>query len=247
MPSGAISWIATTWLVGGQQGPVEFVGRLGPQGVGDVAHPRCSGIVDTVQQRSVQNGVQAPRRQRSARRARRSADTAADERRYPRSEGRQRTSPFRRKARRQTSAQSDSAALWIPLRTPLSIGIQPNIELKTILSGFSATRFYAGAPMLKDSNCGATVEVRPRTSDRRTGAPLSVGATLGDGTATSVGVNGKFFPFHQWRCVPDLFARGSPRHLVDEAGMLASMPSCGWWSRWFCGAMCWIALASGSC
>lgn len=32
---------------------------------------------------------------------------------------------------------------------------------------------------------------------------------------------------------------------LDEAGLLASMPSWEWWSRWWRGATCWTGSASG--
>ena len=64
LPLGAINWIATTrWLVA-RSAPVEFVGRIRLQRITMVRTLARGGVVDTRQQRPVEDQVQARARER---------------------------------------------------------------------------------------------------------------------------------------------------------------------------------------
>jgi MFS family permease len=112
----------------------------------------------------------------------------------------------------------------VPRDLQLGCGVAlraPNIELKDLLSGFSAARFYAGAPMLRTPRLAFRAPAESSAPDS-----LSLGARWSI-TLISVGVTSSSFLFINGVAflIPALVARRGTS--LVEAGLLASMPSWG--------------------
>ena len=112
----------------------------------------------------------------------------------------------------------------VPRDLQLGCGVAlraPNIELKDLLSGFSAARFYAGAPMLRMARPAFRAPAESSAPDS-----LSLGARWSI-TLISVGVTSSSFLFINGVAflIPALVARRGTS--LVEAGLLASMPSWG--------------------